>query len=45
MVALSWSINSIADSLLLLYLAAVIAGLGAGPIFAATVGQRLALVP
>src|SRR5437667_631854 len=32
MVALSWILNSVADRLVLFYLAAVIAGLGAGPI-------------
>src|SRR5713226_3841163 len=41
MVALAWIINSVADTLMLLYLAAVIAGLGAGPIFGATVGNAL----
>jgi OFA family oxalate/formate antiporter-like MFS transporter len=39
LVATSWIINSVADSLALLYLAAVIAGFGAGPIFSATVGN------
>src|SRR5438270_5636495 len=38
MVGLSWTINSVADTLPLLYFAAVIAGLGAGPIFAAPLG-------
>ena len=45
MVALSWVINSVADSLALLYFAAVIAGLGAGPIFGATVGNALRWFP
>jgi OFA family oxalate/formate antiporter-like MFS transporter len=45
MVALSWVINSVADSLALLYAAAVIAGLGAGPIFAATVGNAMRWFP
>jgi MFS transporter, OFA family, oxalate/formate antiporter len=45
LVATSWIINSIADSLALLYLAAVIAGFGAGPIFSATVGNALKWFP
>jgi MFS transporter, OFA family, oxalate/formate antiporter len=45
LVALSWIINSVADTLALLYFAAVIAGLGAGPIFAATVGNALRWFP
>jgi OFA family oxalate/formate antiporter-like MFS transporter len=45
MVALSWTINSVADSLVLLYSAAVIAGLGAGPIFGATVGNAMRWFP
>jgi OFA family oxalate/formate antiporter-like MFS transporter len=45
MVALAWIINSVADTLMLLYLAAVIAGLGAGPIFGATVGNALKWFP
>jgi hypothetical protein len=45
LVAIAWIIKSFADSLLLFYLAAVIAGLGAGPIFAATVGNALKWFP
>jgi MFS transporter, OFA family, oxalate/formate antiporter len=45
LVATSWAINSIADSLALLYLAAVIAGFGAGPIFSATFGNALKWFP
>jgi MFS transporter, OFA family, oxalate/formate antiporter len=45
MVAISWVINSFADSLTLLYLAAVISGLGVGPIFGATVGNALKWFP
>ena len=45
LVATSWVINSVADSLALLYLAAVIAGFGAGPIFSATVGNALKWFP
>ncbi len=45
LVAIAWIINSVADSLVLLYAAAVIAGLGAGPIFGATVGNALKWFP
>ena len=45
LVAIAWVINSIADSLTMLYLAALIAGFGAGPIFAATVGNALKWFP
>jgi len=45
MVAVAWSINSIANSLTMLYIAAVIAGLGAGPIFVATVVNALKWFP
>jgi MFS transporter, OFA family, oxalate/formate antiporter len=45
MVAIAWVLNSVADTLTLLYLAAVIAGLGAGPIFGATVGNALKWFP
>jgi len=45
LVATSWVINSVADSLALLYLAAVIAGFGAGPVFSATVGNALRWFP
>jgi MFS transporter, OFA family, oxalate/formate antiporter len=45
LVAIAWIINSVADSLTLLYLAAVIAGFGAGPIFSATVGNALKWFP
>ena len=45
LVAIAWIINSVADSLILFYLAAVIAGFGAGPIFAATVGNALKWFP
>src|SRR4030088_3486838 len=45
LVATSWIINSVADSLALLYLAAVIAGFGAGTIFSATVGNALKWFP
>ena len=45
LVAIAWVINSVADSLILLYVAAVIAGIGAGPIFGATVGNALKWFP
>jgi len=45
LVAIAWVINSVADSLTLLYLAAVIAGFGAGPIFSATYGNALKWFP
>jgi MFS transporter, OFA family, oxalate/formate antiporter len=45
LVAIAWIINSVADSLTLFYLAAVIAGFGAGPIFGATVGNALKWFP
>ena len=45
LVATAWVINSIADSLTLIYVAAVIAGLGAAPIFGATVGNALKWFP
>ena len=45
LVALAWAINSVADSLMWLYAGAVIAGLGAGPIFGATVGNALKWFP
>jgi MFS transporter, OFA family, oxalate/formate antiporter len=45
LVAIAWMINSFADSLTLLYVAAVVAGLGAGPIFGATVGNALKWFP
>ena len=45
LVASAWVINSIADSLSLIYVAAVIAGLGAAPIFAATAGNAVKWFP
>ena len=45
LVATAWVINSVADSLTLFYVAAVIAGLGAAPIFAATVGNAVKWFP
>ena len=45
LVAIAWWINSIADALILFYFAAVISGLGAGLIFAATYGNALKWFP
>ena len=45
LVAAAWVINSIANSLSLIYVAAVIAGLGAAPIFAATAGNAVKWFP
>src|SRR6201981_1240110 len=45
LVAIAWAINSVADSLALFYLAAIITGLGASPSFGATVGNALKWVP
>ena len=45
LVAAAWVINSVADSLSLIYVAAVIAGLGAAPIFAATAGNAVKWFP
>jgi MFS transporter, OFA family, oxalate/formate antiporter len=45
LVAIAWVINSVADSLILFYCAAVVAGLGAGPIFGAAVGNALKWFP
>jgi OFA family oxalate/formate antiporter-like MFS transporter len=45
LVSTAWIINSITDSLTLLYAAAVIAGLGAAPIFAATAGNAVKWFP
>src|SRR5215210_3872604 len=45
LVATAWVLNSVADSLWLFYVAAVVAGVGAGPIFGATVGNALKWFP
>ncbi len=45
LVSIAWVINSIADSLSLVYVAAVIAGLGAAPIFGATAGNAVKWFP
>src|SRR4249920_1839594 len=41
LVAVAWIINSVADSLFLLYLGAAIGGIGAGVIYGASVGNAL----
>jgi OFA family oxalate/formate antiporter-like MFS transporter len=45
MITLAWVINSYADSLALLYLAAVIAGIGAGSVYGTCVGNALKWFP
>lgn len=45
LVAASWALNAVADSLLLLYLAAVIGGIGAGAVYGTCVGNALKWFP
>jgi MFS transporter, OFA family, oxalate/formate antiporter len=45
MIALAWVLNSYADSLALLYVAAVIAGIGAGSVYGTCVGNALKWFP
>src|SRR5258705_3812882 len=45
LVAIAWVINSVADSLFLLYLGAAIGGIGAGVIYGGSVGNALKWVP
>ena len=45
LVAIAWVINSVADSLFLLYLGAAIGGIGAGVIYGGTVGNALKWFP
>ena len=45
MVGASWVLNSIADSLLLLYVAAAIGGIGAGAVYGTCVGNALKWFP
>jgi OFA family oxalate/formate antiporter-like MFS transporter len=45
LVAVAWAINSVADSLFLLYLGAAIGGIGAGVIYGASVGNALKWFP
>jgi OFA family oxalate/formate antiporter-like MFS transporter len=45
MIALAWVLNSYADTLVLLYLAAIIAGIGAGAVYGTCVGNALKWFP
>ncbi len=45
LVAVAWIINSVADSLFLLYVGAAIGGIGAGVIYGASVGNALKWFP
>src|SRR6476659_8008526 len=45
LVAIAWAVNSIADSLLLLYVGAAIGGIGAGVIYGGSVGNALKWFP
>src|SRR5436305_9657355 len=45
MIALSWILNSYADSLTLLYAAAIIGGMGAGAVYGTCVGNALKWFP
>ena len=45
LVAIAWVLNSVADSLLLLYLGAAIGGIGAGVIYGGSVGNALKWFP
>ncbi|KJC56528.1 spermidine/putrescine ABC transporter substrate-binding protein [Bradyrhizobium sp. LTSPM299] len=45
MIALSWVLNSYADSLTLLYVAAVVGGMGAGAVYGTCVGNALKWFP
>jgi OFA family oxalate/formate antiporter-like MFS transporter len=45
MIALAWVMNSYADSLLLLYTAAIFAGIGAGAVYGTCVGNALKWFP
>ncbi len=45
LVAIAWALNSIADSLTMLYVAAVIGGIGAGGVYGTCVGNALKWFP
>src|SRR5437870_3223960 len=45
LVAIAWVVNSVADSLFLLYVASAIGGIGAGVVYGASVGNALKWFP
>ena len=45
MIALAWGINSFADSIFLLYLGAIVGGIGAGSVYGTCVGNALKWFP
>jgi OFA family oxalate/formate antiporter-like MFS transporter len=45
MIAIAWVLNSYADTLVLLYLAAIVAGIGAGAVYGTCVGNALKWFP
>src|SRR5262249_50726906 len=45
LIAIAWFINSMADSLILLYIGAAVGGIGAGVIYGASVGNALKWFP
>jgi OFA family oxalate/formate antiporter-like MFS transporter len=45
MVALAWALNSVADSLPMLYLGAILSGIGAGAVYGTCVGSALKWFP
>ena len=45
LVGLSWALNSVANSLALLYLAAALGGIGAGAVYGTCIGQALKWFP
>jgi OFA family oxalate/formate antiporter-like MFS transporter len=45
LVAIAWAINSVADTLVLLYIAAAIGGIGAGAVYGTCVGNALKWFP
>jgi MFS transporter, OFA family, oxalate/formate antiporter len=45
MIAIAWVLNSYADSLVILYIAAIVAGIGAGSVYGTCVGNALKWFP
>src|ERR1700694_1205285 len=45
LVGIAWVLNSVADSLTLLYIAAAIGGIGAGAVYRTSIGNALQWVP